>query len=57
MLPLDQLDARSHSRGTHLVGAVLRLCCFSMRFIVMIDLISTLTQPDAVAYVSFTLSC
>ena len=27
-------------------------CCFSMRFIVMIDLLSTLTQPVTVAYVS-----
>jgi len=26
-------------------------CCFSMRFIVMIDLLSTLTQPVTVAYV------
>jgi len=26
-------------------------CCFSMRFVVMIDLISTLTQPVSVAYV------
>jgi hypothetical protein len=28
-------------------------CCFSMRFIVMIDLLSTLTQPVTVAYVSY----
>ena len=28
-------------------------CCFSMRFIVMIDLLSTLIQPVTVAYVSF----
>jgi chitin synthase len=28
-------------------------CCFSMRFVVMIDLLSTLTQPVTVAYVSF----
>jgi len=27
-------------------------CCFSMRFVVMIDLLSTLTQPVTVAYVS-----
>jgi chitin synthase len=27
-------------------------CCFSMRFVVMIDLVSTLTQPVTVAYVS-----
>jgi chitin synthase len=27
-------------------------CCFSMRFIVMIDLVSTLTQPVSVLYVS-----
>lgn len=27
-------------------------CCFSMRFIVMMDLVSTLTQPVTVAYVS-----
>jgi cellulose synthase/poly-beta-1,6-N-acetylglucosamine synthase-like glycosyltransferase len=27
-------------------------CCFSMRFIVMIDLLSTLVQPVTVAYVS-----
>ena len=27
-------------------------CCFSMRFIVMIDLVSTLIQPVTVAYVS-----
>jgi chitin synthase len=26
-------------------------CCFSMRFVVMIDLVSTLTQPVSVAYV------
>ena len=26
-------------------------CCFSMRFVVMIDLLSTLTQPVTVAYV------
>ena len=28
-------------------------CCFSMRFIVMIDLLSTIIQPVSVAYVSF----
>lgn len=28
-------------------------CCFSMRFIVFIDLLSTLVQPVTVAYVSF----
>ena len=28
-------------------------CCFSMRFVVMIDLLSTLTQPVTVAYVRF----
>jgi cellulose synthase/poly-beta-1,6-N-acetylglucosamine synthase-like glycosyltransferase len=28
-------------------------CCFSMRFVVMIDLVSTLIQPVTVAYVSF----
>jgi chitin synthase len=28
------------------------LCCFSMRFVVMVDLMSTLTQPVIVAYVS-----
>ncbi|KAG6887187.1 hypothetical protein C0992_000245 [Termitomyces sp. T32_za158] len=28
-------------------------CCFSMRFIVMIDLVSTLIQPVTVLYVSF----
>ena len=27
-------------------------CCFSMRFVVMIDLLSTVTQPVTVAYVS-----
>jgi chitin synthase len=27
-------------------------CCFSMRFIVMIDLVSTIIQPVSVAYVS-----
>ncbi len=27
-------------------------CCFSMRFVVMIDLVSTITQPVTVAYVS-----
>lgn len=27
-------------------------CCFSMRFVVMIDLLSTITQPITVAYVS-----
>jgi chitin synthase len=27
-------------------------CCFSMRFVVMIDLMSTMTQPINVAYVS-----
>lgn len=27
-------------------------CCFSMRFVVLIDLLSTLTQPVTVAYVS-----
>jgi chitin synthase len=32
-------------------------CCFSICFIVMIDFVSTLTQPVAVAYVIFTLSC
>jgi len=31
-------------------------CCFSMRFIVMIDLLSTLTQPVTVAYVSYLMS-
>lgn len=30
-------------------------CCFSMRFIVMMDLVSTLIQPVTVAYVSTTL--
>ena len=29
-------------------------CCFSMRFIVMIDLLSTLVQPVTVAYVSYS---
>ncbi|KAJ6481577.1 glycosyltransferase family 2 protein [Mycena vitilis] len=28
-------------------------CCFSMRFIVMIDLVSTLTQPVTVAYIVY----
>ena len=28
-------------------------CCFSMRFVVFIDLISTIIQPVTVAYVSF----
>ncbi|KAJ7840428.1 glycosyltransferase family 2 protein [Mycena leptocephala] len=28
-------------------------CCFSMRFIVMIDLVSTLTQPVTVAYIAY----
>ncbi|KAG6826424.1 hypothetical protein H0H92_015837 [Tricholoma furcatifolium] len=28
-------------------------CCFSMRFIVMIDLISTLTQPVTVLYIAY----
>ena len=28
-------------------------CCFSMHFIVMIDLLSTIIQPVSVAYVSF----
>jgi len=28
-------------------------CSFSMRFVVMIDLLSTLTQPVTVAYVSY----
>lgn len=28
-------------------------CCFSMRFVVMMDLLSTLIQPVTVAYVSF----
>ncbi|KAJ7265999.1 glycosyltransferase family 2 protein [Mycena haematopus] len=28
-------------------------CCFSMRFIVMIDLVSTLTQPVTVAYIGY----
>ncbi|KJA23760.1 glycosyltransferase family 2 protein [Hypholoma sublateritium FD-334 SS-4] len=28
-------------------------CCFSMRFIVMIDLLSTLTQPVTVAYIVY----
>jgi len=30
-------------------------CCFSMRFVVMVDLLSTITQPVTLAYVS--LSC
>jgi chitin synthase len=28
-------------------------CCFSMRFVVMMDLVSTITQPITVAYVSY----
>ncbi|KAF7319245.1 Glycosyltransferase family 2 protein [Mycena chlorophos] len=28
-------------------------CCFSMRFVVMIDLVSTLTQPVTVAYIVY----
>ncbi|KAJ7164534.1 glycosyltransferase family 2 protein [Mycena filopes] len=28
-------------------------CCFSMRFVVMIDLVSTLTQPVTVAYIAY----
>ncbi|KAF8643335.1 hypothetical protein AX16_009064 [Volvariella volvacea WC 439] len=28
-------------------------CCFSMRFVVMIDLLSTLTQPVNVAYIAY----
>ncbi|KAF8218382.1 glycosyltransferase family 2 protein [Mycena galopus ATCC 62051] len=28
-------------------------CCFSMRFVVMIDLVSTLTQPVTVAYLAY----
>jgi chitin synthase len=28
-------------------------CCFSMRFIVMMDLVSTLTQPVTVAYIAY----
>jgi len=28
-------------------------CCFSMRFVVMIDLVSTLTQPVMVAYIGY----
>ncbi|KAF7335174.1 Glycosyltransferase family 2 protein [Mycena sanguinolenta] len=28
-------------------------CCFSMRFVVMIDLVSTLTQPVTVAYIGY----
>jgi chitin synthase len=31
-------------------------CCFSMRFVVMIDLLSTITQPVTVAYVSLLAS-
>ena len=31
-------------------------CCFSMRFVVMIDLLSTLVQPVTVAYVSYSLT-
>lgn len=27
-------------------------CCFSMRFVVMVDLLSTITQPVTIAYVS-----
>jgi chitin synthase len=30
-------------------------CCFSMRFVVMIDLVSTLTQPVTVAYVRYSI--
>ena len=32
-------------------------CCFSMRFIVMIDLLSTIIQPVSVAYVRIRISC
>ena len=32
-------------------------CCFSMRFIVMIDLLSTIIQPVSVAYVRTQFSC
>ncbi|KAL4258503.1 TRAFAC class myosin-kinesin ATPase superfamily protein [Pleurotus pulmonarius] len=28
-------------------------CCFSMRFVVMIDLVSTITQPVTVAYIAY----
>ncbi|KAH6903325.1 chitin synthase 8 [Coprinopsis sp. MPI-PUGE-AT-0042] len=28
-------------------------CCFSMRFVVMIDLLSTITQPVTVAYIAY----
>ena len=31
-------------------------CCFSMRFVVFIDLLSTVIQPVTVAYVSFAFS-
>jgi chitin synthase len=31
-------------------------CCFSMRFVVMIDLLSTVTQPVTVGYVSYSFS-
>jgi chitin synthase len=32
-------------------------CCFSMRFVVLIDLVSTLVQPVTVAYVRWILCC
>lgn len=32
-------------------------CCFSMRFVVMIDLVSTLTQPVTVGYVREGFAC
>lgn len=32
-------------------------CCFSMRFVVMIDLLSTITMPVTVAYVSISCQC
>src|SRR5271168_4782501 len=31
-------------------------CCFSMRFVVMIDLLSTLIQPVSVAYLSYVIT-
>lgn len=43
-----------HNLGELIFLDMCGFCCFSMRFVVMIDLVSTLTQPVTVAYVSWS---